>query len=236
MLRQRIINTKIILSIELQKIFKSHLVEMISAALLFLILIKRGNSVMEYVNNALLFLSAVIGLVGFGILASWVFSREFTDGTFKDLLALPISRSTIIIGKLVAIEITELFITFISTVLIIVVGHLTIGEPLTKTIVAGLIGKIWKIVAYNVLLSFLWPLVASLSRSALLPMSLSFISLILAVIFSSQPIGRFIPWSITGYWLANPTFNPLISNLIVSAVAAIGIYGTMYVWNYLDQS
>jgi ABC-2 type transport system permease protein len=39
------------------------------------------------------------GLVVFGFLASWVFGREFADRTAKDLLALPTSRSAIVLAK-----------------------------------------------------------------------------------------------------------------------------------------
>ena len=40
-------------------------------------------------------------LLGFGVVLSWVFAREFTDGTITGLFALPISRGRIALGKLV---------------------------------------------------------------------------------------------------------------------------------------
>src|SRR5690606_4238287 len=39
---------------------------------------------------------AGVGVVGVGFVASWIFGREFSDRTVKDLLSLPISREKIV--------------------------------------------------------------------------------------------------------------------------------------------
>lgn len=47
-------------------------------------------------------LSQAVGVGGiliFGFVASWIFGREYSDGTAKDLLSLPTSRTTIIKAK-----------------------------------------------------------------------------------------------------------------------------------------
>ena len=41
------------------------------------------------------------GFVGYGVVLSWLFSREFADGTITGLFAIPISRPTIAAAKLV---------------------------------------------------------------------------------------------------------------------------------------
>lgn len=48
---------------------------------------------------------AIGGFMVFGFVASWVFGREFSDGTAKDLLALPAPRSGIIGAKFVVVGI-----------------------------------------------------------------------------------------------------------------------------------
>ena len=40
------------------------------------------------------------GLLGFGVVLSWIFGREFGDGTITGLFALPVRRSTIALAKL----------------------------------------------------------------------------------------------------------------------------------------
>jgi ABC-type transport system involved in multi-copper enzyme maturation permease subunit len=39
------------------------------------------------------------GVLVFGFVASWIFGREYAEGTAKDLLALPTSRATILNAK-----------------------------------------------------------------------------------------------------------------------------------------
>jgi len=41
------------------------------------------------------------GFFLFVLIISWVFGREFSDGTVKDLLAVPVPRSSILLAKFV---------------------------------------------------------------------------------------------------------------------------------------
>ena len=45
------------------------------------------------------------GAIVFAILAAWVFGREFSDRTLKDLLAIPTSREAIVAAKLTVIAV-----------------------------------------------------------------------------------------------------------------------------------
>ena len=45
--------------------------------------------------------AAGAGIVGFAFVASWIFGREYSDRTIKDLLALPVSRSCIVLAKFI---------------------------------------------------------------------------------------------------------------------------------------
>jgi len=41
------------------------------------------------------------GILAFGFVSSWLFGREYSDGTAKDLLSLPISRTKILNAKFI---------------------------------------------------------------------------------------------------------------------------------------
>ncbi|MGY5340552.1 ABC transporter permease [Levilactobacillus spicheri] len=114
--------TAIVISIEMHKIFRASFIPISAAAFLFLLLVKNGQNWADFTNSGLMFIVALIGLVGFGALSSWVFAQEFTAQTFKDLLALPISRKTIIAGKMLAIELSELAITVLDVLLLLGTG------------------------------------------------------------------------------------------------------------------
>ncbi len=87
----------------------------------------------------------------------------------------------------------------------------------------------------NIGLSSLFPLIASMTRGILAPVSISFGALITAVIFGSQPIGRYIPWSIPGIYLSDPQLINWISGLSILSIVFIGVCGTILWWNYADQ-
>ncbi len=227
--------TWIAIKIEFLKIIKSYLIEAIVAAYMFLITIKGGNNWSQFSANSILLISSVIGLTGFGILSSWVFAREYIEGTFKDLLALPISRTAIIIGKYIAIEFSE-FIILLSTIIIsLLVGIAKFNLIPNPHFLSLFFGKILLAYSCNACLSFLWPLIVSKCKSLLLPISLSLIALIVDVIFASRMVGQFIPWSIPGYLLAHYGSTLLISHLIIALVTIVGIDGTIIVWNKTDQ-
>ncbi|GAY71973.1 ABC transporter permease [Lentilactobacillus kosonis] len=224
-----------IVRIELKKIYRARIIPMVIMSFTLLLLIKRGPDWQQYTSNGLMFLVALIGLVGFGTLSSWVFANEFTSQTFKDLLALPISRKTIVGGKLLAIEIAELIITACELLIMILFGLIYLHSPIPHHTLDSVIKITLTTFSYNVLLSFLWPLVSSMTKSSLIPTALSFGTLIIAVMFSGQQIGQYIPWSIPGYFMAHTQHPGVISNAIVTIVGIIGIYGTIYLWTKKDQ-
>lgn len=72
-------------------------------------------------HSYLTILTQAIGVGGvlvFGFVASWIFGREYSEGTAKDLLALPTSRTKIIHAK---------FIIYGAWCLALVISNLLIG-------------------------------------------------------------------------------------------------------------
>lgn len=75
---------------------------------------------------------AIGGLILFSLIGSWVFGREYSDRTVKDLLALPTSRSAIVLAKFVVIALWSAALI----VMIILVG-LIIGLAVALPQVSG---------------------------------------------------------------------------------------------------
>jgi len=227
--------TATVVSIEMHKIFRARFIPISVAAFLFLLLIKNGKNWVALTNSGLMFIVALIGLVGFGTLSSWVFAQEFTAQTFKDLLALPISRKTIVAGKMLAIVLSELAITVLEVLVLLGAGWLWLRTLIPAGQWQLIITVMPKTFVYNVLLSLTWPFIASLTHSTLIPTALSFATMIVAVMFAGQPVGQYIPWVIPSYYLANPNFSSSISYILIVLTGLIGIYGTIYVWTVKDQ-
>ena len=65
---------------------------------------------------------STVGLIGFGFVTAWVFGREYTDRTIKDSLALPVSRSSIVLAKCMMV-----FLWCILLILVFFAAGLIVG-------------------------------------------------------------------------------------------------------------
>ena len=85
---------------------------------------------------------SVGGLIVFGVLAIWLFGREFSDRTAKDLLALPTSRSAVVVAKLLVGLLWCLALTALLVAVTLVLGlllRLPGWSPLVALRGAGLV-------------------------------------------------------------------------------------------------
>lgn len=69
-------------------------------------------------------ITAAGGLLGFGVVLSWMFGREFTDGTITGLFALPVSRSRIALAKLTIYTAWSIAVSVVLTLGILALGLL----------------------------------------------------------------------------------------------------------------
>lgn len=222
--------------IEFYKIRRGHIPIYILAFYSFLLLIHMQDKTWgEFLKNTFFMYSTVIGLMGFGILSSWVFGREYQDQTFKDLLSLPISRTSLVCAKFFALGLCFLGITVLAVGATFAIGSCLDLKNFDVLLTGTLLKRLGIATLYNSGLSFLFPLIASMTRGILAPVSTSFGAVIVAAIFGSQPLGRYIPWTVSGIYLNNPELINWISKLTIFVILFIGVYGTILWWNYVDQ-
>ena len=62
------------------------------------------------------------GLLGFGVVLSWMFGREFGDGTITGLFALPVRRSTVALAKLLVYAVWAIAVSLSLAALLVIVG------------------------------------------------------------------------------------------------------------------
>jgi len=82
--------------------------------------------------------TAMGGFMLFSLIGSWVFGREYSDRTVKDLLALPTSRSAIVLAKFVVIAGWSAALTILIFSIGLAVGTAVVLPPVpTQVIVQG---------------------------------------------------------------------------------------------------
>jgi len=183
---------------------------------------------------------AVGGAILFAIITAWVFGREFSDRTAKELLALPTSREAIVTAKFVVITVWTLALCLFIFGLGLVIGNLVVipgwSEELLRTAFMDILGSAALTIA---LLPFV-ALLASVGRGYLPPFGWTILTVVLAQIAAITGWGDWFPWSVPALFsgAAGPRAELLgmHSYIIVFITSLIGLAGTFYWWRNADQT
>jgi ABC-2 type transport system permease protein len=176
------------------------------------------------------------GFFLFTFAISWVFGREFVDGTLKDMLAVPVGRLTILLAKFIVVFLWSAALTLIILIISLVMGAI-INLPQVTFSVFYHGSAIVAVTACLVIATVLpFALFASVGRGYLLPMGVAVLSLILANLVAVLGWGEYFPWAVPGlYAQAKGAIAP-ISYMIVIITGLAGIGGTYLWWKFADQS
>lgn len=180
------------------------------------------------------------GLMIFGFVTSWIFGREYSDRTIKDLLALPISRNIIVFSKFIVVILWCLLLSILVFALGLVVGQvIDIPGWSLEFIIQGL--KVFFTCSLlTIILSTPVALFACIGRGYLSPLGFVVFSLVLAQIVAATGYGQFFPWSIpalaSGAAGKESVALENISIIIVFLTSMIGLIGTAFWWRYVDQN
>ncbi len=183
--------------------------------------------------------TAVGGVLVFGLVSVWLFGREFSQHTVKDLLALPTARTTIVLAKFIVAGLWCLVLTAQLVVLGLAIGT-ALGLPgWSVALAASGVATVAATAAMTVLLTTPIAFAASAGRGYL-----PGVGVMMAAIFSAQVIaalgyGRYFPWSVPALYsgLAGPGSDPpgLLSLLLVVLTGVGGAAATALWWRGADQ-
>ena len=176
------------------------------------------------------------GIIIFGFLAAWIFGREYSDRTVKDLLALPFPRSRLVSAKLLALAAWCLLLTAISLVVAVVLG-LIIGPAgfSTNVLLSG--GMVFAVsAALNILLATPVAFVASSGRGYLPPIGFIIFTILFGQVAEIIGIGAYFPWDLPAIYAgAAHDSVSTIGYILFMALVALGAGATYAWWRYADQ-
>jgi ABC-2 type transport system permease protein len=182
---------------------------------------------------------AVGGFIIFSLVVIWLFGREYSDRTAKDLLALPTPRATIVAAKLCLAALWCAALTFWIYLLGLALGAL-IGLP-GWTTVTWLQATATYALTGCVTLALSLPLgwAASAGRGYLPAIGVMVLLVFLAQVLSVLGLGPWFPWAAPALLsgAAGPEAQRLGvgTYLLVSAAAVGGIVGLIAWWRAADQ-
>lgn len=183
---------------------------------------------------------AVAGAILFGIITAWVFGREFTEKTVKEILALPTSRESILTAKFLVTLIWTLALTAWVFLLGLLVGSL-VSIPGWSTDL--LRSAIFDVLGAGILTIALLPfvaLIACIGRGEFPPIGWIVLTVAMAQVAAITGWGDWFPWSVPALFsgAAGPRGELLgIHSYILVVLAGIaGLAATFYWWRTADQT
>jgi len=199
-----------------------------------------GTAEWSTLFNMLAQATAVGGAIIFSIVTMWVFGREFSDHTAKELLALPTSRETIVAAKFVLIVLWTLALTVLIFILGLIVGN-NVDIPgwsteLFRSSTVDIFGSALLTIA---LLPYA-ALIASAGRGYMPAFGWMVFSTALAQIAAITGWGDWFPWSVPALFsgAVGPRAEMLgaHSYIIVGIASVIGLFGTFIWWRKADHT
>jgi ABC-2 type transport system permease protein len=182
---------------------------------------------------------ASVGMIGFGFVTSWVFGREYVDRTIKDILALPISRASIVISKFIVVALWCTLLAILIYIVGILIGHL-IGMPgWSSEVLAQFTYKYFSTAFLTLLLCTPVGFFASFGRGIIAPLGFVIITLVMAQFIGLLGFGSYFPWAIPGVFTVPEGTEGMklgvSSYIILSLTCILGFVGTIYWWKRADQ-
>lgn len=170
------------------------------------------------------------------LVISWVFGREFVDHTLKDMLAVPVPRSVLLLAKFI---VTAAWATGLAAITVIaglatgVLLGLPGGSP-DALLRGGVVLAVTSGLSIVGVLPF--ALFASIGRGYLLPIGVAILTLILANLTAVLGLAPYFPWAIPGLYAQDATSLTAVSVPIVLLTGAAGVAATYLWWKHADQS
>ena len=183
---------------------------------------------------------AVGGTGVFGLIVVWVFGREYSDHTIKDLLALPTPRTTIVAAKFAVTGVWCLLLTVQTYLLGLAIGT-GLGLPGWST--GGAVHGLGVLLATAVMVVALvvpFALAASIARGYLAAVGVMLATVFVAQIVATLGYGQYFPWSgpVLFAGIAGPDqpHPGLVGYALVAVVGAAGALATGWWWRTADHT
>lgn len=182
---------------------------------------------------------AAIGLIGYGFIVSWTFGREYTDRTIKDILALPVPRSSIVLSKFIAIALWCILLSSVFLLVAMLIGKIIQLTGWSNEIILHNMQIFGITSLLTILLSTPVGFFASSGRGFLLPMGFVILTLLMANFTGLVGLGPYFPWAIPGIFSTSEGSGGMhlypVSYIILISTSLVGLIGTLVWWLFADH-
>jgi len=182
---------------------------------------------------------AAFGLIGFGFVTSWVFAREHIDRTMKDILALPVTRTVIVVAKFIIISLWCILLSLEFYVVGIIAGKIMSIPGWSLPLLVDFSKSFTGASLLTLLLISPVAYFAGYSRGIIAPLAFVIITMIFAQFAGLLGLGPYFPWAIPGLFAVSKDadgFRLLTSSYIILVLTfTIGYWATWNWWRRADH-
>lgn len=183
---------------------------------------------------------AIGGSIVFAIVTAWIFGREFSDHTAKDLMALPTSREKIVTAKLIVLSLWVFLTTTWISLVGLVVGRAVDIPGWTNAFALQSLFDLLVTAAMTLLLMAPVAFIASMGRGYLPPLGWTVLSIFFSQIIAAIGWGDWFPWSVPALYAGavGPRAEQLgiHSYILVILAGFAGLSATFWWWRNADQT
>ena len=183
---------------------------------------------------------AIGGAIVCSIVTAWVFGREFSDHTAKDLMALPTSRASIVTAKLIIIAVWVFSVTLWIYLFGLFIGYLVDIPGWTVQLALQSLSDLLVTAGMTLLLMSPVAFIASMGRGYLPPLGWAVLTIFFSQIIAATGWGDWFPWSVPALFsgVVGPRAEQLgmHSYVILSLAGILGLIATFWWWLNADQT
>jgi len=180
------------------------------------------------------------GIMVYGFIVSWIFGREYSDNTVKDLLSLPTSKTKILNAKYMVYFVWSAALAVVNAIVGIVTGLILRLPGFKSADVFEFLIDYGFTTFLTIMLGTPIAFFSMWGRGYLAPLGFVALTLVFSQILAAVGYGHFFPWSVPALFSASggeykEQLN-ITSYLILFFVSIIGYCVTVFYWEYTDHN
>ncbi len=180
------------------------------------------------------------GIILLSFIVAYVFGREYTEGTAKNLLALPAGRHWFAIAKFVVVAVWWVILVAVVLVETFTLGFLLALPSFSAALAMGAVRDSMLAAAIAYLLAPVVAWITLFGRGYMPPLGFTLMMLVLGDVFSKTGWGKWFPWSIVPLlvgMVGKPVQTIPTGSLVVVALTFIaGVAATIAQLRYADNT
>lgn len=177
--------------------------------------------------------TSAAGVLAFGVGISWLYGREFADGTIPGLFGLPVGRGAIATAKLILYAAWAVIVMLALVVLLLGSG-LVIGLGMPDTAVFLGLTRLLALGALTALISVPAGWAASWGRGLLPGIAVAVGILVLAQVAVIADVASWVPFVAPAMWAIHPDAESAATLAVVPIVPVVFGVALVMIWRRLE--